>query len=103
MKSLHCICFCLLTIAMYFVSQNIGSSASTTFYTRRRNMKEMKMSSPNCHKVIDDEAKQSKDQDGCSTAMEYEATANHLEDIVYHIDYHGVTTHPTPTPKHPKP
>lgn len=25
------------------------------------------------------------------------------EDIVYHIDYHGATTHPTPTPKHPKP
>ncbi|XP_047324034.1 uncharacterized protein LOC124927625 [Impatiens glandulifera] len=26
-----------------------------------------------------------------------------IEDLTYHIDYHGVTTHPTPTPKHPQP
>ncbi|KAL3535452.1 hypothetical protein ACH5RR_003913 [Cinchona calisaya] len=26
-----------------------------------------------------------------------------VEGIVYHIDYHVATTHPTPTPKHPKP
>lgn len=26
-----------------------------------------------------------------------------VEDIVYNIDYHGATTHPTPTPKHPTP
>ncbi|GMI83026.1 hypothetical protein HRI_001971900 [Hibiscus trionum] len=25
------------------------------------------------------------------------------EIVNYHTDYHGVTTHPTPTPKHPKP
>lgn len=25
------------------------------------------------------------------------------EELVYHIDYHGVMTHPTPTPKHPTP
>ncbi|CAI9098436.1 OLC1v1035083C1 [Oldenlandia corymbosa var. corymbosa] len=25
------------------------------------------------------------------------------EEIVYTIDYHGATTHPTPTPKHPGP
>ncbi|MCL7031897.1 hypothetical protein MKW94_002281 [Papaver nudicaule] len=25
------------------------------------------------------------------------------EDLVYHVDYHGVSTHPTPTPKHPRP
>ncbi|KAK4757285.1 hypothetical protein SAY87_007412 [Trapa incisa] len=28
---------------------------------------------------------------------------DNLDDLVYHTDYHGVTTHPTPTPKHPKP
>ncbi|KAK8552394.1 hypothetical protein V6N12_040989 [Hibiscus sabdariffa] len=29
----------------------------------------------------------------------------HMDDEIvnYHIDYRGVTTHPTPTPKHPKP
>uniref|UniRef100_A0A803MKG8 Uncharacterized protein n=1 Tax=Chenopodium quinoa TaxID=63459 RepID=A0A803MKG8_CHEQI len=25
------------------------------------------------------------------------------EELVYHIDYHGVTTHPGPNPKHGKP
>ena len=30
-----------------------------------------------------------------------ENTSNGLRDVVYHIDYHGVTTHPIP--KHPKP
>ncbi|OVA13032.1 hypothetical protein BVC80_8947g13 [Macleaya cordata] len=25
------------------------------------------------------------------------------EELVYHVDYHGVSTHPTPTPKHPTP
>ncbi|KAI3956465.1 hypothetical protein MKX01_016878 [Papaver californicum] len=25
------------------------------------------------------------------------------EELVYHVDYHGVSTHPTPTPKHPIP
>lgn len=25
------------------------------------------------------------------------------QELVYHVDYHGVTTHPNPTPKHPKP
>ena len=26
-----------------------------------------------------------------------------FEEIVYHIDYQGVKTHPNPTPKRPKP
>ncbi|KAI3929234.1 hypothetical protein MKX01_006470 [Papaver californicum] len=25
------------------------------------------------------------------------------EELVYHVDYHGVSTHPTTTPKHPRP
>ncbi|XP_052181533.1 uncharacterized protein LOC127794469 [Diospyros lotus] len=25
------------------------------------------------------------------------------EELTYHTDYHGVTTHPTPYPKHPNP
>lgn len=54
--------------------------------------------------MIDAETKQSKDADGCSMAKEYKTTTNNMDDdIVYHIDYHGVTTHPTPNPKHPKP
>ena len=30
-------------------------------------------------------------------------SASNEEELVYHTDYHGVTTHPNPNPKHPKP
>ncbi|KAH9617667.1 hypothetical protein KSS87_013967 [Heliosperma pusillum] len=33
--------------------------------------------------------------------MEIADDAVDNEELVYHIDYHGVTTHPAPTPKHP--
>lgn len=33
----------------------------------------------------------------------YEKSDKKLDELVYNMDYHGVTTHPTPTPKHPKP
>ncbi|TYG69989.1 hypothetical protein ES288_D05G275900v1 [Gossypium darwinii] len=35
----------------------------------------------------------------------WEGSNGHMDDEIvnYHLDYHGVTTHPTPTPKHPKP
>ncbi|KAI7753957.1 hypothetical protein M8C21_029089 [Ambrosia artemisiifolia] len=31
----------------------------------------------------------------------YDAINDEDSDIVYHIDYQGVKTHPSPTPKHP--
>ncbi|KAI3672999.1 hypothetical protein L6452_39105 [Arctium lappa] len=34
-------------------------------------------------------------------AKAYDANSNEDAEIVYNIDYHGVTTHPSPTPKHP--
>lgn len=36
-----------------------------------------------------------------SMTLEYTNNSSSPHDLVYHIDYHGVTTHPTP--KHPKP
>lgn len=33
--------------------------------------------------------------------IEYTDNSYSPQDLVYHTDYHGVTTHPTP--KHPKP
>ncbi|XP_058068072.1 ATP-dependent Clp protease proteolytic subunit 5, chloroplastic [Magnolia sinica] len=29
--------------------------------------------------------------------------SNEEEGLIYNVDYHGVTTHPSPSPKHPKP
>lgn len=37
------------------------------------------------------------------STVKYAASTDDFDEIVYHIDYHGVTTHPTPTPRHPKP
>ncbi|KAM7460931.1 hypothetical protein LguiA_029052 [Lonicera macranthoides] len=34
---------------------------------------------------------------------EYRSINNDPEELAYHIDYHGVSTHPTPNPKHPTP
>ncbi|KAK9073845.1 hypothetical protein SSX86_006439 [Deinandra increscens subsp. villosa] len=34
-------------------------------------------------------------------AKAYDATNNEDSQIVYNIDYQGVKTHPSPTPKHP--
>lgn len=34
-------------------------------------------------------------------ATKYANSNSDLDELIYHIDYHGVTTHPTP--RHPKP
>lgn len=55
-----------------------------------------------------DKTKQSTTQEESTEAVKYASGGENLdEQLVYHIDYHGVTTHPAPTipkyPKHPKP
>ncbi|KAK1550093.1 hypothetical protein Q3G72_013513 [Acer saccharum] len=90
----------LTTFAFFFfIQNNIGSSAySTNFHPR----KQVLISSSNhkgpCHRFQvndNDERKQSRG-DGAADKVDDDET-------VYQIDYHGVTTHPNPTPKHPKP
>ncbi|KAK3221210.1 hypothetical protein Dsin_008235 [Dipteronia sinensis] len=113
MKSLHFISLCMLTTFafFFFIQNNIGSSAySTNFHPR----KQLLISSSNhkgpCHQFQcemqvnddnddDDERKQSRVVGGDAAADK----VDNDEETVYHIDYHGVTTHPNPTPKHPKP
>jgi hypothetical protein len=52
---------------------------------------------------VDEKMKGSTVQEG-SMALTRTSSREKLDhELVYHIDYHGVTTHPTPTPKHPKP
>ncbi|GAB4853489.1 hypothetical protein Ancab_017680 [Ancistrocladus abbreviatus] len=53
-------------------------------------------------KVFDEEMQRSRYQEGYSEA-ERETRGQNESELIYHIDYHGVMTHPTPTPKHPKP
>lgn len=52
--------------------------------------------------VTEEELKTSSAEE-TSTTIKHESSDNNIDDIVYHTDYHGATTHPTPTPKHPKP
>ncbi|KAL5836254.1 hypothetical protein ACOSQ4_015751 [Xanthoceras sorbifolium] len=107
----HCSCrFCALAYAWPYIRlehqektsriESIGSSPYySAFQPRRRNVRQLLISSPNhkdpCHnfQVNVDERKQSIVRDG----------ADKVDEIVYHTDYHGVTTHPNPTPKHPTP
>ncbi|CAK9329893.1 unnamed protein product [Citrullus colocynthis] len=52
-------------------------------------------------KVHEDEFNRPSAKDITSNTPEYEASIESLGELVYHTDYHGVTTHPNPTPKHP--
>ncbi|MFQ6639932.1 hypothetical protein Gotur_016176 [Gossypium turneri] len=87
------ILLCLFTAAFYLLSSS-SSSSSLILLTGRRSLE---MSLPH-HKYIYPKAKV---VDGSS----WEGSNGHMDDEIvnYHLDYHGVTTHPTPTPKHPKP
>lgn len=49
-----------------------------------------------------EEMKESTVEEG-SVAFKRTTSGGNSDEIVYHIDYRGVTTHPTPTPKQPKP
>ena len=51
--------------------------------------------------VHKDEFNRPSAKDISSNIPEYEASIDRMGELVYHIDYHGVTTHPNPTPKHP--
>ncbi|KAA0058191.1 uncharacterized protein E5676_scaffold629G002010 [Cucumis melo var. makuwa] len=53
------------------------------------------------HEVHEDEFNRPSPKDMSSNTPEHEASINSLGELIYHIDYHGVTTHPNPTPKHP--
>uniref|UniRef100_A0A5B7C0A1 Uncharacterized protein n=1 Tax=Davidia involucrata TaxID=16924 RepID=A0A5B7C0A1_DAVIN len=100
MRSSNIIFFFLLAIALYFVSQSISSSHPLTFPPGRRPLRELSMSSSNQPDQIkvNKEMKRSTNREG-STAIEYVSSYEDTEELRYHIDYHGVTTHPTP--KHP--
>jgi hypothetical protein len=52
--------------------------------------------------VLDEKTEQATIKED-SRQLAYPSSRDNLDDLVYHVDYHGVTTHPTPTPKHPKP
>ncbi|KAJ6381163.1 hypothetical protein OIU77_029951 [Salix suchowensis] len=72
----------------------------------RRSMREQRMPSVTLTdehentKVLDEKTEQTTIKED-SRQLEYPGSSDNLDDLVYHVDYHGVTTHPTP--KHPEP
>lgn len=109
MKSLLLIFFCLLVTAFHFSTQNItASSLSSPISLRGRRVLQGLSLSFNKKdeyqevKVMNEKRKLSTIQD---EFMEFEIPKDAMEEdeFAYHVDYHGVTTHPNPTPKHPKP
>ncbi|GAV59725.1 hypothetical protein CFOL_v3_03256 [Cephalotus follicularis] len=112
MKAMHfLIMFCLLATVAYFYDLNISPSSTSSFLIflpGRRSMRELRILSASHQagyhnvKVLYGETEPSKAQEG-SVGLKYAISEDNLDDPEYHIDYHGVTTHPTPNPKHPKP
>ena len=51
---------------------------------------------------VDEKMKKSTMQED-PIAVEQKSSSENLEENVYHIDYQGVMTHPTPTPTLPQP
>ncbi|TKY54500.1 hypothetical protein E2542_SST18908 [Spatholobus suberectus] len=95
-SSIFLLC-CLLTFSIYSLSQHTGYSLETT------PARKLSMSVPvHDHKTQGaDKAMESTPANQDSMTTDYKSNSYSPHDLVYHIDYHGVTTHPTP--KHPKP
>ncbi|KAG9451403.1 hypothetical protein H6P81_011368 [Aristolochia fimbriata] len=47
--------------------------------------------------------KMDKERKGSLAVEEEEQQQKYDEELIYNVDYHGVSTHPSPSPKHPRP
>ncbi|KGN65505.1 hypothetical protein Csa_019778 [Cucumis sativus] len=100
MRSSHFIFFCLLFTFFYLRSMDLLHSPPPLFTSEGRQARKY-LGTSFSHEVHEDEFNRPSPKDTSSNTPEYEASINSLGELVYHIDYHGVTTHPNPTPKHP--
>ncbi|CAN6552013.1 unnamed protein product [Malus baccata var. baccata] len=90
MKSLCIIIFCFLITCLYLSSHKINSASRASLPGRRPARK------------LNGESEASKVKE-IPLAIKHANSNNDLDELVYHIDYRGVTTHPNPTPRHPTP
>ncbi|GAU34761.1 hypothetical protein TSUD_205650 [Trifolium subterraneum] len=100
-SSIFLLC-CLLTLSLYSISQHTSYSYSLDFTPARK----LSMTAPGhdhkYHEIqVADEGIESAPANADVTTLEITGNIYSPHDLVYHTDYHGVTTHPTP--KHPKP
>ncbi|KAH1216277.1 hypothetical protein AAZX31_13G085800 [Glycine max] len=99
-SSIFLLC-CLLIFSLYSLSQHTGYSLDAT-PTRKLSMPAPVHDHKTQHKMQGaDKAMESTPANEDSMTPDYTSNSYSPHDLVFHIDYHGVTTHPTP--KHPKP
>ncbi|KAI3746230.1 hypothetical protein L6452_08654 [Arctium lappa] len=93
--------FIFATLGLYTISQitNLSTHDLLISLQIRRGLRTLQDSNHDITQV-DGNARRSTMQ---SNLMEkaYDANSKEASEIVYNIDYRGVTTHPIPTPKHP--
>ncbi|MED6216494.1 hypothetical protein PIB30_008189 [Stylosanthes scabra] len=92
--------YCLLIFSLLLLSQN-RSYSQDVMLTRKLGISAIAQDHMH-HIQVADEAMES--NPAKEDFMEVVLTSNSYvppRDLVYHTDYHGVTTHPTP--KHPRP
>ncbi|KAL1819909.1 hypothetical protein ACET3Z_014778 [Daucus carota] len=107
MRSLHTLFLCLLTAAFYLASRSLAAAASPAQFhlLGRRYMRDVKIphsSQVDAYPKLKVPTKQKAMYTIKPELLQNESASNE-EELVYHTDYHGVTTHPNPNPKHPKP
>ncbi|KAK7265356.1 hypothetical protein RJT34_32975 [Clitoria ternatea] len=101
MSSYIFLLYCLLAFSLYSPSQHKGYSLDVKL-TRK-----LTMSIPVQHHETQHNMQEADKAMDSTLAKEDSVTPENISnsytppDLIYHIDYHGVTTHPTP--KHPKP
>ncbi|CAN0865132.1 hypothetical protein LINGRAHAP2_LOCUS9146 [Linum grandiflorum] len=104
MKSLYFLVFCLLATAICFFHSDFSSSSSTLIpLSSRRSMREWdapistaRLDGHGEDKVLDEE--QRKNWKGAHQ-LQNAKSEDQEDELIYHIDYNGVMTHPSPTPK----
>ncbi|XP_054792590.1 uncharacterized protein LOC129320222 [Prosopis cineraria] len=93
---------CLVTVALYFTFHHTGPSLDVMPKPGRKLSMSIPLVQHEDHKIkVADEAMESSSAEDDPMALQYTSNSSNPHDLVYHIDYHGVTTHPTP--KHPRP
>ncbi|GLT80377.1 hypothetical protein SLA2020_518190 [Shorea laevis] len=106
MKPLVFIFLSLLTATLYFFSLYIDSPSSPSpslfVIPGRRSMRGLMMSLPEQKEYRNPEMKVMI-EDSKQSSIQNPVALDDSDELVYNIDYHGVKTHPTPVPRHPKP
>ncbi|KAL8135214.1 hypothetical protein AgCh_010035 [Apium graveolens] len=103
MRSWNILFLCLLTAAVSLGSKSLTVAAASPAQFHllgRRHVRDLRI--PHSSQVDADQKIKVPPIETEMYTIQSESASNEQE-LVYHTDYHGVTTHPNPNPKHPKP